>query len=199
VADYLYRYYDPVTGRWPSRDPIEEEGGINLYGFVGNSGLYKWDYLGLAIQQNCDEIHDNFLAKCLNPSFGMGIPANQCAAAAAKRKRDCEEGNADRRGDDVSDCFKVDPTSDTSGCAKWSGKRFLLMDAQCVCECAGDSKWDNYVRACLACMLTKGESGARGHNLCYAQADARYGVGSGWASRVDIGTRCCHCWVRGWL
>jgi hypothetical protein len=31
VTDYTYRYYDPVTGRWPSRDPIEEEGGINMY------------------------------------------------------------------------------------------------------------------------------------------------------------------------
>jgi hypothetical protein len=36
-----------VTGRWPSRDPIEEEGGINLYGFVGNDGVNWWDYLGL--------------------------------------------------------------------------------------------------------------------------------------------------------
>ena len=34
---YGFRYYDPETGRWPSRDPIEEEGGVNLYGFVGNS------------------------------------------------------------------------------------------------------------------------------------------------------------------
>jgi len=32
---------------WPSRDPIEEEGGINLYGFVGNDGLNKWDNLGM--------------------------------------------------------------------------------------------------------------------------------------------------------
>ena len=31
------RYYSPGSGRWPSRDPIEEEGGANLYGFVGNS------------------------------------------------------------------------------------------------------------------------------------------------------------------
>lgn len=43
---YGYRYYDPVTGRWPSRDPIEEEGGINLYGFVGNNGVNQWDVLG---------------------------------------------------------------------------------------------------------------------------------------------------------
>jgi hypothetical protein len=46
VADYLYRYYDPLTGRWPSRDPIEERGGVNLYGFVGNDGVNWTDILG---------------------------------------------------------------------------------------------------------------------------------------------------------
>jgi len=45
---YGYRYYDPQTGRWPSRDPIEEQGGINLYGFVGNDGVKMWDRLGLS-------------------------------------------------------------------------------------------------------------------------------------------------------
>jgi RHS repeat-associated protein len=44
---YAYRYYDPMTGRWPSRDPIEERGGMNLYGFVGNNGVSSWDRLGL--------------------------------------------------------------------------------------------------------------------------------------------------------
>jgi uncharacterized protein RhaS with RHS repeats len=48
VADYGYRYYDPLTGRWPSRDPIEEEGGVNLYGFVGNSPNQWIDMLGLS-------------------------------------------------------------------------------------------------------------------------------------------------------
>jgi RHS repeat-associated protein len=43
---YGYRYYDPQTGKWPSRDPIEEEGGVNLYGFVGNDGVNWWDLLG---------------------------------------------------------------------------------------------------------------------------------------------------------
>jgi hypothetical protein len=38
--------YDPVTGRWPSRDPIEERGGINLYGFVFNSPANWLDFLG---------------------------------------------------------------------------------------------------------------------------------------------------------
>jgi uncharacterized protein RhaS with RHS repeats len=44
---YGYRFYDPLTGRWPSRDPIGERGGLNLYGFIGNNGVGKWDYLGL--------------------------------------------------------------------------------------------------------------------------------------------------------
>jgi hypothetical protein len=47
VDYYAYRYYDPVTGRWPSRDPIQERGGINLYGFVGNAAVNRWDKLGL--------------------------------------------------------------------------------------------------------------------------------------------------------
>ena len=41
----------PASGipYWPSRDPIEEDGGLNLYGFVGNDGVDKWDNLGMWI------------------------------------------------------------------------------------------------------------------------------------------------------
>jgi RHS repeat-associated protein len=45
---YGYRYYNPSTGRWLSRDPAEEdEGGPNLYGFVGNNPINYWDEFGL--------------------------------------------------------------------------------------------------------------------------------------------------------
>jgi len=39
----------PVSGipYWPSRDPIGENGGENLYGFVGNDGIDRWDLRGL--------------------------------------------------------------------------------------------------------------------------------------------------------
>ncbi len=45
---YGFRYYNPSTGRWLSRDPLEEEGGVNLYGFVGNDPVSNVDVLGLA-------------------------------------------------------------------------------------------------------------------------------------------------------
>jgi RHS repeat-associated protein len=45
---YGYRHYSPELGRWLSRDPIGEEGGVNLYGMVGNDAVNLWDLLGLA-------------------------------------------------------------------------------------------------------------------------------------------------------
>lgn len=63
MAVYGYRYYDPVTSRWPSRDPIEERGGLNLYVFVKNSGLNLVDLLGLAeleVDSSC-EGHEDLL------------------------------------------------------------------------------------------------------------------------------------------
>ncbi len=51
---YGYRFYDPETGRWPSKDPIEERGGVNLYNFVENDGVNKLDLLGLTqTKRNC--------------------------------------------------------------------------------------------------------------------------------------------------
>ena len=40
---YGYRYYNPSTGRWLSRDPINEDGGLNLYGFAGNNSVNYTD------------------------------------------------------------------------------------------------------------------------------------------------------------
>ena len=50
LVSYEYRYYDPVLGRWPSRDPIGEIGGVNLYGFVGNSPIFRTDLDGRQFQ-----------------------------------------------------------------------------------------------------------------------------------------------------
>jgi RHS repeat-associated protein len=43
---YGYRYYSSDLGRWLSRDPIEEAGGMNIYGMVGNDPISYFDVLG---------------------------------------------------------------------------------------------------------------------------------------------------------
>lgn len=50
---YGYRYNNPTHGRWLSRDPIEENGGHNLYAFVGNRPVGSIDPLGLS--EGCEK------------------------------------------------------------------------------------------------------------------------------------------------
>jgi len=50
---YNFRYYSPKLGRWLSKDPVEEKGGLNLYVFVGNDGIGTWDLFGLCITGSC--------------------------------------------------------------------------------------------------------------------------------------------------
>ncbi len=45
---YNYRHYSPSLGRFLSRDPIEEQGGLNLYACMGNQPVSITDCLGYA-------------------------------------------------------------------------------------------------------------------------------------------------------
>jgi len=56
VAEYGYRYYEPDTGRWVSRDPIGERGGVNLYRLLANDALTSIDSLGLRDWKRCVEL-----------------------------------------------------------------------------------------------------------------------------------------------
>jgi RHS repeat-associated protein len=44
---YGLRYYNTNSGRWLSKDPVEEEGGIALYAFVQNNPIDEYDILGM--------------------------------------------------------------------------------------------------------------------------------------------------------
>jgi hypothetical protein len=58
------RYYNPTQGTWLSRDPIEERGGVNLYGIVGNDPGNRVDFLGLVDASRCAELKKKY-AKAL--------------------------------------------------------------------------------------------------------------------------------------
>lgn len=68
---YGYRYYNPQNGRWTSRDPIEEKGGLNLYGFVGNDGQNKLDLFGL--QESKKVISITEVAQPQIKGFDIGV------------------------------------------------------------------------------------------------------------------------------
>ena len=43
---YNYRHLNPMDGRWINRDPIQEQGGQHLYGFLGNNSLINIEITG---------------------------------------------------------------------------------------------------------------------------------------------------------
>ncbi len=49
---YGYRFYSPTLSRWLNRDPIEEDGGVNLYAFCENK-YYTVELLGLINIEKC--------------------------------------------------------------------------------------------------------------------------------------------------
>jgi RHS repeat-associated protein len=72
---YGYRYYDPKSGRWLSKDPLAEIGSLNLYSFLLNDGVNAIDRLGLdglvvagGVSVNDPDRHDKFAWNFLNSS-----------------------------------------------------------------------------------------------------------------------------------
>ena len=55
LYDFGLRFYSPGMGRWINRDPLQEEGGVNLYAMVDNSPINAVDEYGLDPYNNpCD-------------------------------------------------------------------------------------------------------------------------------------------------
>jgi RHS repeat-associated protein len=76
--DYGYRYYTSSSGRWISRDPIEEQGGFNFYGFVNNNSLSYFDLLGL-------KCCGNFIVRA-KPD--IKVPDSQLQSSGGKERLD---------------------------------------------------------------------------------------------------------------
>jgi RHS repeat-associated protein len=52
LSNFGYRYYNAGLGKWMTRDPLGEAGGINLYGFVGGNPVNWVDLFGLEVNLN---------------------------------------------------------------------------------------------------------------------------------------------------
>jgi RHS repeat-associated protein len=87
----VYRPYDPLAGRWPSRDPIGERGGFNLYRMVENDLLNRFDLLGL--------VSVEFSPANENPGFtdhnwrGVDAPAETKYKGGADCQCKCDNGD----------------------------------------------------------------------------------------------------------
>ena len=63
-------FYNPSTGRWLSRDPIEESGGINLVSFVANDSTDRIDSLGRLAFNGCSASQQTQLQSDFNTYCG---------------------------------------------------------------------------------------------------------------------------------
>ncbi len=81
---YGFRYYIPVTGRWAGRDPIGEEGGVNLYGMAGNNPVGGYDVLGMwnPVEGIIVEVNDQIN----NPGVEWSANIRGCPGASGDRK-----------------------------------------------------------------------------------------------------------------
>ncbi|MFZ1220872.1 MAG: RHS repeat-associated core domain-containing protein, partial [Chthoniobacterales bacterium] len=116
----LYRVYSPAMGRWISKDPIGENGGVNLYAYVGNAAIGRTDPLGLCqapvynpsvwndpayvginncYSYACDVRHATPSPGTITPQpggeSGAPVSTNDCAILRAAAKRDgLQDANA---------------------------------------------------------------------------------------------------------
>jgi RHS repeat-associated protein len=83
------RYYDPVEGRWLTRDPIGYAGGINLYAYCGNNPVNRVDPSGC---RSVDDDDWQLVTTTAKYSGGGGLVR---AAGVAFTDRYNNEYNAD--------------------------------------------------------------------------------------------------------
>jgi RHS repeat-associated protein len=72
LNDYGYRFYNPKEGRFINRDPIEENGGQNLYAAFGGDPVNRWDWRGL-YNAETDVVWLEGADAFLNPEYSVEV------------------------------------------------------------------------------------------------------------------------------
>ncbi|MCB1131812.1 MAG: hypothetical protein KDN05_11825 [Verrucomicrobiae bacterium] len=130
---YGYRYYHPDLGRWLSRDPIGEEGGMNLYGFVGNSPpIHKDAYGAYAFS----------LSTCLNSCDSRDWGRN--ALGRSKCRQACRDlADAHREANESPPIPPYDVDNCISRCKSKNWGRNALGRSKCIQRCRDSGKHRN--------------------------------------------------------
>lgn len=208
IAEPASAYYSPAQGRWLSRDPIEEQGGANLYAFVLNEPIVLVDLLGLdpflhppfVIPPGIDPPDGGWPGPKLPWRPGPGDPELVRVLDYETKCRDyCEKHavpNA-KRG-----CYTrcMDCKSWVENELKDTAWLRFLPDCPCsLCKSGGGwknpdpNKWEDpksasqtYHPGASACMRSTNNSGDSGQQCCYDEDGALItsGLGAGTPDKV---------------
>jgi hypothetical protein len=112
-------FYNPSTGRWLSRDPIEEQGGRNLYAFAKNDLVSRIDPDGRVTYEGCLPATEQFIQKAIDDvCANVKALEFKCCMNGSRMARDLARGLSSLcdRGFKVK-CI-LEPESPTGGCAR---------------------------------------------------------------------------------
>ena len=125
-----YLAYDPRLGRWLSRDPIWEQGGINLYGYVGGDPVSSNDPLGL--YQVCHRELSPFIpyARHCYPKFDDGSTSSYSPNGVNPDRHPNQPGTSCTipQEPEKDDCIK-------QAMQRCNGSNYSLIHFNC-CHCA---------------------------------------------------------------
>ena len=83
---YNYRHYEPVMGRWMERDPIEEDGGLCLYGY---NGLDRFGLVSFTIGGDGDEKGTQYRGVISGPGYAFDWGLSWSLIGEYDKRDDC--------------------------------------------------------------------------------------------------------------
>jgi hypothetical protein len=183
---YQLRPYNPLDGRFLQRDPIGERGGLNLYGFVGNDPVNRWDALGLfTIVGKAENFSHDEIQKAIADGFSNNIGAIREPLQHAVRENWGNMTFVISDNNDPDCAGKVDPL--TSYTRKGSANVGTLRDVEIISTLSTGQKlrvvrlkyWFNSAKLCKCQLKTLSQYGLT------ALHEAAHNVGWGGAYKDD--------------